>query len=115
MYCLIRRRQQAPSPGGGGGSFAHSALLNALKALRPPTLNPCFANTGGGGGPGGGGGGSFVHYDALDVSKDGGHEGHGCAEVLYVAPSARSLRTQMLEAAQIRSCPGTPKNTPRRA
>ena len=73
------------------------------------------ACAGGGGGPGGGGGGSFVHYDALDVSKDVGHEGHGCAEVLYVAPSARSLRTQILETSQIRSCPSTPKTTPRHA
>ena len=51
--------------------------------------------TGGGGGPGGGGGGSFIHYDALDISKEVGHEGHGSAEVVYVAPSARSLRTQV--------------------
>lgn len=52
-------------------------------------------DTGGGGGPGGGGGGSFIHYDALDISKEVGHEGHGSAELVYVAPSARSLRTQV--------------------
>ncbi len=46
-----------------------------------------------------------MHYDALDVSKDCGHEGHGCAEVVYVAPSARSLRTQILEAASLRHSP----------
>jgi hypothetical protein len=52
-------------------------------------------DAGGGGGPGGGGGGSFIHYDALDISKEVGHEGHGSAELVYVAPSARSLRTQV--------------------
>lgn len=54
-----------------------------------------MVDTGGGGGPGGGGGGSFIHYDALDISKEVGHEGHGSAELVYVAPSARSLRTQV--------------------
>ena len=75
----------------------------------------CF--TGGGGGPGGGGGGSFIHYDALDISKEVGHEGAGCAEVVYIAPSARSLRTQMLEHSALRSvksAPAAPKLGPNR-
>ncbi|EIE18689.1 hypothetical protein COCSUDRAFT_60000 [Coccomyxa subellipsoidea C-169] len=71
--------------GGGGGGFS-----------------------GGGGGPGGGGGGSFIHYDALDISKEVGHEGHGSAEVVYVAPSARSLRTQILEHSALRSVKSAP-------
>jgi hypothetical protein len=64
---------------------------------------------GGGGGLGGGGGGSFIHYDALDVSKDVGHEGHGCAEVVYVAPSAGSLRTQILETSKLKRAVSAPK------
>ena len=65
--------------------------------------------TGGGGGPGGGGGGSFIHYDALDASKDVGHEGHGCAEVVYVAPSAQTLRTQIFETSKLKRSVSAPK------
>ena len=46
-----------------------------------------------------------MHYDALDVSKDCGHDGHGCAEVVYCAPSAQSLCTQRLETAALRNSP----------
>lgn len=70
--------------------------------------------SGGGGGPGGGGGGSFVHYDALEISRNVGHEGHGNAEIAFVAADFSSLNSYIQEQATLKSTLHTPKTTPRR-
>ena len=84
--------------------------------LNPQTSHqrPHNCVAGGGGGPGGGGGGSFVHYDALEISKNVGHHGHGNAEVSFVAADFSSLNTFIHERATLKSSPHTPKASPRR-
>ncbi len=80
--------------------------------LHHADINSVFA--GGGGGPGGGGGGSFVHYDALEISRNAGHEGHGNAEVSFVAADFSSLHTFIHERATLKSSQQIVKASPRR-
>ena len=55
-----------------------------------------------------------MHYDALEISRNAGHEGHGNAEVSFVAADFSSLHTFIHERAALKSSLHTPKTSPQR-